>query len=103
MHTWLSESDGNTLGLKVAGKITSEDYEAFLPRFVEQVSSIEPAALWQELKFDSKHLKDVERCALVGDSAWEKWMAKMSTPFMKGEVKFFEPEAMDEAWAWLRR
>ncbi len=35
---------------------------------------IEPRALWDEIKFDVHHARQIERCAVVGDRRWEAWM-----------------------------
>ncbi len=42
-------------------------------------------ALWDDIKFSTKRCFDVERIALVGDKACEKWMAKVCKPFTNGQ------------------
>ena len=35
--------------------------------------------------------QQTERCAVVGDWAWEAWMTKLSRPiFSRAEVRFFD-------------
>ncbi|MEA1951017.1 MAG: STAS/SEC14 domain-containing protein, partial [Planctomycetota bacterium] len=63
---------------------------------------ITPHALWDELKFDTKHCRDIERCAIVGDPSWHNWMTKISqTIFSRADVKFFDESQSQEAWDWV--
>jgi len=52
---------------------------------------IEPRALWDEIKFDVHHARQIERCAVVGDRRWEAWMTRLSRPiFVRAEIRFFD-------------
>ncbi len=110
--------DGNTIAIRASGKLTHEDYQNFLPQLEEQIKEHEKVSLlfefidftgWElgvaidEFKFSIKHLSTFERIALVGDKAWEKWMALMMKPFLlSGEVRYFNRENLQDAWDWLR-
>ena len=80
-----------TFGIKVGSTLTREDYKEIVPEIEQKIKqfgsikllmqidgfkSIEPAALWEELKFDIKHHNDFEQIAIVGDEGWAKWSAK---------------------------
>jgi len=57
--------------------------------FVEMTEfrGIEPRALWDEIKFDVRHARRIERCAVVVDRAWEDRMTKLSRPmFSRAEM-----------------
>src|SRR5262245_60402006 len=58
-------------------------------------------ALWDDIKFSTKHCGDIERIALVGEKAWEKWMATVCKPFTMAKVKYFDAADAKAAWAWL--
>ena len=92
MFEILEKSSANVIGIKVHGKLVHEDYAQVVPKLeqlIEQHGSIRcyceltdfhgitPHALWDELKFDTKHCRDIERCAMVGDPSWHQWMSKI--------------------------
>jgi hypothetical protein len=58
-------------------------------------------ALWQDLKFEFKHWRDIERLAMVGDSKWEKGMATFCKPFTTAKIKYFDVSQKAEAQAWI--
>lgn len=117
MFEILEKSSGNVVGFKVNGKLVHEDYAQVIPQLeqiIEQHGSlrcyceltdfhgITPHAFWDELKFDSKHFKDIERCAIVGDPSWHNWMTKMSKAiFSRSDVKYFDESQSQEAWDWI--
>ncbi len=60
------------------------------------------AALWDEIKFDVVHARQIERCAVVGDRAWEAWMTKLSRPlFSRAEMRFYDVPERNKAWEWI--
>ena len=59
-------------------------------------------ALWEDIKFDVRHFRDIERLALVGEKKWEKGMAVFCKPFTTAKVRYFERAKADEARAWLQ-
>jgi hypothetical protein len=64
---------------------------------------IELRALWAEIKFDVRHARQIERCAVVGDKAWEAWMTRLSRPlFSNAEIRFFDQAKQEMAWEWIQ-
>ena len=55
--------------------------------------------LWEDLKFDFKHWKDIERLAIVGESKWEAGMAVFCKPFTAAKIQYFDHTKLDEAKA----
>jgi stage II sporulation SpoAA-like protein len=109
--------DGTILMVQVSGKLTHADYQQFVPEFerlqrqhgklrmlfdMTQFHGWEPAALWDDIKFDVKHFSDIERIAMVGDKAWEKGMAAFCKPFTTAQVKYFDHSALADACTWLK-
>lgn len=109
-------NDGKVLEIKASGKLTREDYEHFIPKFDESIRrhgkirilfemvdfhGWEAGALWDDLKLDLKHFADIERLAMVGDTAWEKGMSTFCQPFTTAKVRYFDEAALAEARAWV--
>jgi SpoIIAA-like len=105
------------LAFRLSGKLHDEDYKHFVPeveRAVEAQGKIrmlaqfhdfhgwDAHALWDDIKFATKHCFDIERIAMVGDKTWEKWMAVVCKPFTMAKVKYFDAAEVDAAWEWLR-
>lgn len=118
MFQKLEESTGRSVGIRISGTVKEEDYERLLPELeyiideygevnllcqFDGFSGIEPAALWEDLKFDVAHFRDISRCAIVKDQDWQGWLGRLAGPFTGVDVKVFEPGQVDEAWGWVRR
>lgn len=113
LHT---EESGNLIEIQVSGKLVKGDYDAFVPEFerlVKRFGKINvlfemvdfhgwtAAALWEDLKFDLKHFKDIERLAMVGDKKWEKGMSVFCKPFTSATIRYFDQTERDQALLWL--
>ena len=61
-----------------------------------------PAALWEDLKFDVKHYRDVSRFALVGEDWTKNWLATVSEPFTAAEIRYFIERDIEGARDWVR-
>ena len=81
---------------KASGKLTDADYQQFIPRLEELIHEYgkisvlleledfhgwEPNAAWDDFKLGLAHPQDFERIAIVGDKAWEHWIALLAKPF----------------------
>jgi hypothetical protein len=58
--------------------------------------------LWEDLKFDVKHYRDVSRLALVSEDSSKQWMATLSKPFTGAEVRFFGSDQVNAAREWVQ-
>lgn len=109
-------NDGKILEVHLTGKLAKEDYPRFLPaveRLVNKHGKIRmlvemhdfhgwtAGALWQDIKFDAKHFRDIERIAMVGETKWQHGMAVFCKPFTAAEIRYFGHAALDQARAWL--
>lgn len=105
------------LGFKMSGKLHDEDYKVFVPIVESAINSQGKVrllaqfedfhgwdlhALWDDIKFATKHCLDLERIAMVGDRKWEEWMAKVCKPFTMATVKYFDVSKKDDALTWLK-
>lgn len=112
----LSSPSPHVLGFKMSGKLHDEDYKTFVPmvdkaiaedgkvRMLAQFHDFhgwDAKALWDDIKFSTTHCTKIEKIALVGETAWEKWMAVVCKPFTMAKIKYFEAKDVDAAWKWL--
>jgi len=107
---------GKLLEVKVSGKVHREDYPRFIPEFESHVRDHgkvhvlfdmldfhgwDMGALWEDIKFDVKHFKDIDRLAMVGDKKWEELMATVCKPFTTAKIRYFDKDHKADARAWL--
>jgi SpoIIAA-like len=111
------EADGGILTVKMTGKLTKEDYQAFVPeveRLIREHGTIRVlcqmhdfhgwtvGALWEDIKFDARHFSDIEQLALVGERKWQAAMAIFCKPFTKATVRYFDQSELHNAEEWIR-
>src|SRR5262245_47306082 len=97
------EQGGKVLEVRLSGKLAKEDYERFVPevdRLIKQHGKIrvlcelhdfhgwELGALWEDIKFDVKHFRDIERLAIVGENKWQQGMASFCKPFTSAKIQY---------------
>jgi hypothetical protein len=114
----LDRSEGSVVGLRVAGKVTSEDYDRIVPELKRTIaehgeidllcrfegwSGMEPEAVWRDMKFYAKHFGDVRRLAVVKDRDWQGTLANALGPLTGMETRVFEQSDEEDAWNWLFR
>ena len=82
------------------------EVKATTDRFVAAMNAHDEKALQalhaDDIKFDAKHFKDIDRLAMVGDKTWERGMSMFCRPFTTATVRYFDREAGADARAWLR-
>lgn len=111
------QESGKILVINLTGKLTKEDYGNFVPeieRMIKQHGKVRllvqmhdfhgwtAGALWQDIKFDLKHFRDIERLAVVGEKAWEHGMAVFCKPFTTAKVRYFDRSEASQAEAWIQ-
>ena len=115
----LERSAENRLGFIASGKLTDNDYKKFLMPQVRQALELYPSirllfslegfrgwelqAAWDDLIFALEINNRVDRLAVIGDQAWERWMAQLAAPFTYGEVQYFDLSQQQQAWQWLEQ
>lgn len=67
------------------------------------LEGVELRALLEGLEFDLQHTHQIERCAIVGDQPWERWLTRLLKLFFRGaELRFFPLDQRDAALEWVR-
>jgi len=112
----LERLSGEVLHVRASGKLHKSDYEELSPAvegLIEASGRIrillemddfhgwDAGAMWEDLKFDLKHFRDIERLAMLGDQAWEKGMAAFCAPFTRAEIRYFDRADAEQARAWI--
>lgn len=104
-----------TLEVRASGKLSADDYHDFEPSVDGLIESgkikilfemhdfhgWEMGALWEDIKFATKHCRDIEKIAMIGEKNWERWMATICKPFTMSKIKYFDAGEVDAARAWL--
>ncbi|MGV9799755.1 STAS/SEC14 domain-containing protein [Mycobacterium sp. NPDC003449] len=62
------------------------------------------SAAWANTLFDLRHRTDFEKVAMVGAPKWEEWCVKVpAAVLMRGALRTFPLDRLDDARAWLNR
>ncbi|MGA5544942.1 STAS/SEC14 domain-containing protein [Mycobacterium sp. NPDC051198] len=115
----MPESADNVVGIRFVGKLSPSDYRDVLDRHIEallqQFATLRVlilvdksfdgwtlSAAWANTVFDLKHRGDFEKIAMVGAPRWEQWcVQKPASWLMRGELRTYPRDRLDEAWQWL--
>ena len=112
----LDRGTGKVIGFKLSGKLHDEDYKHFVPlvdaaiaeegkvRLLAQFHDFhgwDMHALWDDIKFSTVECTHIERIALVGEKAWEKYMAMVCKPFTMAKIEYFDAADIEKAKSWL--
>ena len=121
MFQKLKQSSGKIVGFKLSGNITDGEFRAFVADVEKVVADkgrislllimdypqkFELKAVWDDVIFWIRHIKDIERLAIVGQKEWEKWIELwielFGRPFIRTEVGYYSKSHLQEARTWLR-
>jgi hypothetical protein len=106
-----------TLEVTIDGNVEAQDYEVFVPQAEERIRRHGSLglllrvrnlrgetlpAMWEDLKFDVRHYRDLSRLALVAASDSKRWMATLSRPFTAADVRFFNESELETARDWVK-
>lgn len=115
-QTQHSDAPG-VIAITVNGRLSHADYQNFQPTLQAQIAGAGPISLlvelddfhgwdlhaaFDDLRFGMQYRADFTRIAMVGDPAWERWIALMAKPFMVGEIRCFPKEERAAARDWVR-
>ena len=109
--------DDHIIAFKAVGKLTHDDYQAFLPGLESRLDELDSVSVLLELEdfhgwelaaarddyeFGKKYADKFVRIAIVGEKRWGRWMARFARPFSAAEVRYFDRDDLHLAWDWLR-
>jgi hypothetical protein len=111
---------GDTLGFRLSGKLTREEYfqildpvkerlernekVSFLVETAPDFHGLDLGALWEDVKAGEsvglKHRKAWERLGVVTDKDWMRHGIAAFGWLIPGEIRVFEPGELEQAKAW---
>lgn len=109
-------TQGKVLEVSATGKLTREFFDSFVPSVEEMIAEHgkirilfkmhdfhgwTAGALWEDIKFDVKHWRDIQRLAIVGEKKWQHGMAIFCKPFTMAKIRYFDQSQSDDARAWI--
>ncbi len=112
----IESAEAQLLEVQASGKLSKEDYEHFEPAVSGLIGTSgkikilfvmrdfhgwDLGAVWEDIKFATKHCRDIDKIAMVGENAWEKWMATICKPFTMSSIKYFDAGEEGAAREWL--
>ena len=112
------EVHGKMMEIDLHGTLSREDYEMFVPateRMIREYGKVRllvkmhdfegwsAGALWEDIKWNARHFSQIERLAIVGKRTWHRLMTGFARPFTSTQVRYFTPEQLSEARAWIAK
>ncbi len=116
MLSYTEHDNAQAVEISLSGRVSTAEFhrvaeklEAFIARHgqvrvLEQIKDFEgmdAAALWHDVKFSFRHLKDFSRIAVVANPEIHNFWSNLVSPFMQCEVEHFAPDQINEARDWL--
>lgn len=110
------DASKKVLTVKLSGKLEKDDYTLLEPMVEEMIRQDEKVnlllvlhdfhgwtagALWEDIKFDANHFRDIAKLAIVGETKWEKGMATFCKPFTTAKIQYFPDFQLLEARKWI--
>jgi hypothetical protein len=110
------DANKKVLTVTASGKLEADDYKQLGPTVEEMIRQDEKidmllvlhdfhgwtaGALWEDVKFDAKHFRDIGKLAIVGETKWEKGMAMFCKPFTTAKIRYFPSEEIGAAKEWM--
>lgn len=68
---------------------------------VKELGGVPPSKWWDDLKFGYRHMRDIQRAAIVAEQRWLEVFANLVNPFFSADLKYFKRAEIDKARAWL--
>ncbi len=117
---FLSGGGDDLLGMRFTGKLTGSDYrDVVIPQvesLLEHFATLRVlvlfdaaftgwtlSAAWANTFFDVSHRRDFDKVAMVGAPKWEEWCVRLPAALlMRGELRTYPADRLDDAWDWLR-
>jgi hypothetical protein len=109
--------DTNIVEFTIDGAISAAEFDDVIARFeasiarhgkirvleyVRSLGGVPPSKWWEDVKFGFKHMRDINRAAVVAQEKWIEVFANLVNPFLAAEVRYFKPAEIEKARAWLR-
>lgn len=101
--------------LSIKGKLTTKEMVSFKNKIeslletyevpsmnilldISNIDGIELKALWEDLLFSIKHLQEIKKVAIVGNSKLEEYSIKIANKLLKVKLSYFEEYETAHNW-----
>jgi hypothetical protein len=116
MLSYKEYDNAQAVEIVLEGRVSTEQFdalagrlEAFIKRhgrvrvleIVKDFEGMDASAVWHDIKFSLRHLKDFSRCAIVANPNTHHLWSNLVAPFMACEVEHFAPNEENAARDWL--
>ncbi|HYJ58291.1 MAG TPA: STAS/SEC14 domain-containing protein [Methyloceanibacter sp.] len=116
MLSYKEYDNAQAVEIVLKGRVSTEEFdsvanrlEAFIARhgqvrvleIVEDFEGMDATALWHDIKFSLRHLKDFSRVAVVAHPDTHHLWSALAAPLMSCTVEHFAPGEEDAARDWL--
>lgn len=106
------------VNIAASGTLVREDYRGFVAEFerlvrergklrilfdARELKGWDSGALWEEVKFDARHVSEIERLAMAGTKTWHHAIEAFFKPFAAPKMRYFDGGEMTQAREWLSR
>ncbi len=113
----LKGSEQNILGCRFSGTVTDAEFKAFVSRAEQSITEygkirllivmdypqdFDLRAAWDDVVFWIRHIREIERLAIVGQSAWQKRIESIEQFLLHVQIEYYDTSDLAEAWAWLK-
>jgi hypothetical protein len=117
MHELLDFPDPNFFGVEFHDSLTEDDYDVLASTLknhleehtttrvlfvMEDVDDWTPEERWEDLAFDIRLVRDLDKVAVVGDDLWETWLDKVELLFPMSTVQTYAADDRSDAVEWIR-
>jgi len=116
MLSYTEHDNAQAVEIALSGRVSTDEFDrvaekldAFIARHgqarvlevIKDFEGMDAAALWHDIKFSFRHLKDFSRIAVVASPEIHNLWSSLVSPFMECEVEHFAPDQIEEARDWL--
>jgi hypothetical protein len=117
MGVTIQQEEGNLRVLRINGLLRKSEMDAALSAearkwasttrlkvlvLLEEFEGFERGADWGDISFLVKHDHQIEKIAIVAEQKWESdALTFAGAGFRQGQVRFFPPNQLPQARAWL--
>lgn len=106
----------NIIELAIDGPVSAQEFDEVVARLetaiathgkirvlelVKELGGVPPSKWWEDMKFGYRHMRDIERAAIVAEQRWLEVFANLVNPFFSADVRYFKPAEIEQARAWL--
>lgn len=110
------ENGGRILDVTLIGTLVKEDYGASLAAFRRNVAlhgklrvlldmtrfhGWDAGGLWEEVKFDLKHLNEMDRLAVIGEKRWQQAITAFAKAMLPAATRYFDASQAAQARDWI--